>query len=53
MHHLKWPSIENSYQEKFIAAFVEEYPLLKVIPYVITEKLHGMVLWLSLRWHAA
>jgi len=38
---IKWPSIENSYREKFIQKAVEEYPDLAICTYEITEKLHG------------
>jgi len=41
MEHLKWPSIENSYREKFIAEFLAEFPDLATMQFVITEKAHG------------
>jgi len=37
----KWPSIENTYREKFIAQFLDEFPELADETYIITEKLHG------------
>lgn len=37
----KWPSIENSYQQKFIDVFLAEFPDLAEEGFVITEKLHG------------
>jgi Rnl2 family RNA ligase len=41
MEFKKWPRIENSYQDEFIARFVEECPWLENAPYIITEKIHG------------
>lgn len=41
MQHLRWPSIENHYREKFIADFIGQFPILPRIPFVISEKLHG------------
>lgn len=38
---LKYPSIENSYNRKFIDGFFERYPELKTTQYIITEKLDG------------
>lgn len=38
---IRWPSIENSYREKFIQKAVEEFPELAACEYEITEKLHG------------
>lgn len=38
---LRWPSIENSYREKFIRKAVEEFPELASCEYEVTEKLHG------------
>lgn len=38
---LRWPSIENSYREKFIQKAVEEFPELASCEYEVTEKLHG------------
>lgn len=37
----KWPSIENSYREKFIDVFLAEFPELEQETFQITEKLHG------------
>lgn len=37
----KWPSIENSYQAKNINFWLERYPELNHVTYVITEKIHG------------
>jgi len=37
----KYPSIENSYREKFINGFVTMYPYLLAATYIITEKVHG------------
>lgn len=37
----KWPRVENSYQQKFIDRFLNEFPELAVEMYVVTEKLHG------------
>lgn len=41
MEFKKYPSIENSYREKFIAGFVSLYPELLTRTYIITEKVHG------------
>ncbi len=37
----KWPSIENSYRERFIYPFLGQYPELADETFIITEKLHG------------
>lgn len=37
----KWPSIENSYQQKNIDWWLEKYPMLADETFVLTEKLHG------------
>lgn len=37
----KWPSIENSYQQKFIDAFLAEFWDLAEESFVVTEKIHG------------
>lgn len=37
----KYIEIENSYRDKFIARFLEEFPDLKNEKYVIQEKIHG------------
>jgi Rnl2 family RNA ligase len=41
MTHVKFPRIENSYQQKFIEKFLDEFPELEDEIYVILEKLHG------------
>lgn len=38
---IKYSSIENHYQEKHINRFVERYPELMNITYVLQEKIHG------------
>ena len=40
-NHIRWPRIENSYQQKFIDVFLSEFPELEKETFVITEKLHG------------
>ena len=47
MKFLKWPSVENAYRKKFIAVFLDEFPELTQVEYVITEKLHGANLQLA------
>ena len=37
----RYPSIENSYQTKFIEGFVTQYPELLTADYILTEKIHG------------
>jgi len=37
----KWPSIENSYRERFIYPFLGQHQELNDETFVITEKLHG------------
>jgi Rnl2 family RNA ligase len=37
----KWPSIENSYQNKYIDYWFRRFPSLQEANYIITEKLHG------------
>lgn len=37
----KWPSIENSYQKKYIDKWLSKFPELEYEKYIITEKLHG------------
>ena len=39
--HIRWPRVENSYQQKFIAIFFAEFPELGEETFAITEKLHG------------
>ncbi len=41
MSFLKFPSLENSYQEKYIKGMVDYYPQLLDEQYVITEKIDG------------
>jgi len=41
MDFVKWPSIENTYQEKFITSALSAFPELTTATYLITEKLHG------------
>lgn len=41
MSFLKWPKIQNSYQQKFIDVFLAEFPELKDEAFAVTEKLHG------------
>lgn len=41
MSFIRWPSIENSYREKFIGEALEEFPELETCTYIVTEKLHG------------
>lgn len=37
----KWPSIENSYRQKFIDVFLTEFPELAKETFIVTEKIHG------------
>lgn len=37
----KWPKITNSYERKFLAGFLNDFPWLEHASYVITEKIHG------------
>jgi Rnl2 family RNA ligase len=37
----KYSSMENTYQNKFIRGFLQEYPELLKVEYEITEKIHG------------
>lgn len=41
MTFLRWPEIQNSYQQKFIGIFLVEFPELKDETFAVTEKLHG------------
>lgn len=41
MTFVKWPSVENSYRQKFIDKFLTEFPELLREPFVVTEKIHG------------
>ena len=41
MNFLKWPSIENTYQEQRIQLWVDRFPSLVNLHYVVTEKLDG------------
>lgn len=41
MEFKKYPSIENSYREKFINGFLTLHPELLTVEYIITEKIHG------------
>lgn len=47
MEFKKYPSIENSYQEKFIGGFLSRYPELLTATFAITEKIHGSNLSIS------
>ena len=37
----KYPSIENHYQSKWIDMWIERYPELENVDYIILEKIHG------------
>ncbi len=41
MKFIKYNSMENHYNEKFISKFLQEYPELKNETFIITEKIHG------------
>lgn len=45
----KWPSIENTYQDKNLEYWLNQYPELSDVDYVITEKLHGS----NFQWYLA
>jgi len=51
MEFKKYPSIENSYREKFIAGFVSLYPELLTATFVVVEKVHGNNLSISFSPH--
>ena len=41
MNFKKYPSIENSYQEKFINKVLCDIPALEICRYILQEKIHG------------
>ncbi len=45
----KYIEIENSYRDKFINVFLEAYPILKDISYVIQEKIDGTNIRISFK----
>lgn len=48
MEFVKYHSIENHYQTKFINGFLEQYPELLTAEYALTEKAHGANVSISL-----
>jgi len=41
MTFVKWPSIENTYRQRFVDMFLGEFPELANTVYILLEKLHG------------
>lgn len=41
MNFKKYPSIENSYRDKYIDRWLQHYPELQLEDYIIVEKIHG------------